>query len=437
MNSYFGDTERVGSARFFALIRGGPLDQSMLGPLLTFASRNGTLYANNSPLILKGANWYGFETTQGVVHGLYAQPLSVFLGILQDNDFNAVRLPLDLDLILHDRKHGFIKPEPNQTAGALVEEAEDCWQQHLKAAGGDAAEAALGAASCGGPSPLMKNTSLEVLDIMIDMFAARGILVLLDLHCLSTAGTNASPLFYDDTHPVSDAVAGWSKLAQKFGDRWNVLGADVFNEPFGATWAEGKPSDMDAFAKQAAAAIHTHAPNWLVFVEGTADSPNCTSTIDGDDVECGYGDNLLGAMAAPLSLAAKDKLVYSPHTYGPSQHDRAEFHNAEFPANMPDVWSAHWGALVARRAADTPAVVLGEWGGPVSGDNGEWAEALVAYLQSTALTSNFFWALNEDGTPKGLITDWTTSPPTLDAAKLALLRKLTPHPTNVSALRAR
>ena len=50
----------------------------------------------------------------------------------------------------------------------------------------------------------MKNTSLEVLDIMIDQFAARGILVLLDLHCLSTKGTNASPVFYDATHKVSD-----------------------------------------------------------------------------------------------------------------------------------------------------------------------------------------------------------------------------------------
>ena len=104
---------------------------------------------------------------------------------------------------------------------------------------------------------------------------------------------------------------------------------------------------------------------------------------------------------------------------------------------MPDVWEDHWGALVASRAADTPAVVLGEWGGPVSGDNGEWMDALVSYLGEKRLTSNFFWALNEDGTPEGIITDWTVTPPTLDAAKLALLQKLTPHPTNVSALLGR
>ena len=36
-------------------------------------------------------------------------------------------------------------------------------------------------------SPLMGNTSLELLDILIDSFAERGVLVLLDLHCLAPA----------------------------------------------------------------------------------------------------------------------------------------------------------------------------------------------------------------------------------------------------------
>ena len=99
---------------------------------------------------------------------------------------------------------------------------------------------------------------------------------------------------------------------------------------------------------------------------------------------------------------------------------------------MPDVWDAHWGQLVSKRSPDTPAVVLGEWGGPVSGANGAWADALVSYLRARDLTSNFFWALNMDGTPKGIILDWTVNPPTLDAAKLALLARLVPHPTNVT-----
>merc|ERR1740130_2276968 len=54
----------------------------------------------------------------------------------------------------------------------------------------------------------------------------------------------------------------------------------------------------------------------------------------------------MGAMARPLELAAREKLVYSPHAYGPAAHAaRKEFAHATFPANMPDVWDAHWGGL--------------------------------------------------------------------------------------------
>merc|ERR1712032_1362829 len=126
---------------------------------------------------------------------------------------------------------------------------------------------------------------------------------------------------------------------------------------------------MDVFAVQAAEAIHANAPNWLIFVEGTFKSPSCTSTIDGDEVSCGYGDNLLGVREHPVVLKAADKLVYSPHTYGPSQNDRAEYKNANFPENMPDVWEQHWGYISELDSA--PAMVLGEWGGPVSGSNAQ------------------------------------------------------------------
>ena len=161
-----------------------------------------------------------------------------------------------------------------------------------------------------------------MLDWFIDEFAARGIVVLLDLHCLDTGGTNASPVFFNDDFSLDDTLAGWSAMAQRFATKWNVLGADVFNEPFGATWAEGADTDMDAFAVRAAAAIHEYAPEvratgaaerqtrdiysllpmmmlrsmspprprvaqWLIFVEGASASPNCTAMIDGDLVVCG------------------------------------------------------------------------------------------------------------------------------------------------------
>lgn len=262
----------------------------------------------------------------------------------------------------------------------------------------------------------------------MEQCAQRGILVLLDMHCLDVSGTDSSTVFFNSKYSIDDAVAGWVAMAQRYANSWNVFAIDVFNEPFGGTWNIGADTDMDAFSVRVAAAVHEFT-DWLIFAEGTASSPNCTQSIDGDVVTCGYGDNLLGVKSAPVELGQPNKVVYSPHTYGPSQHDRAEFSNANFPDNMPDVWSSHWGYI---KDKNTTAVVLGEWGGPTDGENGLWVDKLVEYLQMNGMQSNFFWYLNTDSNPAGLLMDWTA--PDLD--KLAVLETLTPSPTNITDILA-
>lgn len=392
---------------------------------VTYSSVAGQLLMNGEPLALKGLNWYGYETGGGLFHGLYAQPASVFLDFFSDNDFNAIRIPVDLDLVLNDRTHGYVVPEPWESNST----EKNCTST------GQAAQfdPVLQGYYC--PSHLMNMTSMETLDWFIDQFAARGVLVLLDMHCLDTSGTDASPVFYNDDWSRNDTLTGWQTLAERYRDRWNVFAADIFNEPFGATWAEGLDTDMDAFCVDAAAVIHgAGGADWLIFVEGAFPDPNCTSMIDGDKVGCGYGDNLLGVADNPVVLTdgSEDKLVYSVHTYGPSQHDRNEFSNADFPTNMPDVWDYHWGYITEDPAA--PAVVLGEWGGPTNGTNGEWEQELVSYLTEKGSQSNFFWSLNQDGSPQGVFLNWTVSPPVLDADKLDLLASLVPEPTDILAL---
>ena len=161
-----------------------------IAPLATarpsFTSANGALLADGKPMELKGINWYGFETAQGVFHGLYAQPPSIFLDLLETHGFNAVRIPLDVDLLLDDRKHGYIKPEP--------------WEANATHCGGEI-DLLLGVGYC--PSALMKKSALQTLDWFVDELGKRGILVLFDMHCLSTAGTNASPVFYDSTRETA------------------------------------------------------------------------------------------------------------------------------------------------------------------------------------------------------------------------------------------
>ena len=441
-----------------------------------FASRNASLFIDNEKLHLRGVNWFGFGTKQGVFSGLYAQPVSWFLDFLEREEFNAVRVPLDLDLILNDRLPGLIIPEEsecNRTAAQREQWAR--WNLNISSDERSTStlptqrdvlrnasrrdrliedrafaerDRLLEGKLCG--SHLQKMTSLGVLDWFIDRFMERGIFVLLDLHCLKlgcqSKGDGRSPrpqLFFDEEHPVELVLKGWKALAQRFAAKWNVIGADVYNEAGAATWAEGEETDFDAFAVKAARAIHSEAPGWLIFVQGTRKTPDCRSAgRKGPLQEDCSQFNLRGARQSPVVLDVPEKLVYSPHMYGPAVHNRSdrvedEFTNASFPDNLIEVWNLRFGLLVLNRTRETPAVVIGEWGGPVEGSNAVWMRTLVAYLQRQNMRSNFFWHLGMNGAPVGLVLDWTQRdnstnyplPPIVDKEKIRLLKGLVATPT--------
>ena len=121
------------------------------------------------------------------------------------------------------------------------------------------------------------------------------------------------------------------------------------------------------------------------------------------------------------------KLVYSPHVYGPAVYNQPYFSAGNFPNNMPAIWDAHWG-FVAGQTGN--AVVIGEWGGTTSGNNGVWLNALASYLQSKGMTDQFWWCLNPNSADTGglLLDDWTSP----DTAKLNLLASLVPSPSRFS-----
>src|SRR5438094_9591042 len=46
-----------------------------------------------------GINWYGFETTDQVVHGLWAQDYHTILKAIKNNGYNAIRLPYSNQMV--------------------------------------------------------------------------------------------------------------------------------------------------------------------------------------------------------------------------------------------------------------------------------------------------------------------------------------------------
>lgn len=197
------------------------------------------------------------------------------------------------------------------------------------------------------------------------------------------------------------------------------MGADVFNEPHGARWA-----DWAGVASQLGDFVLSKCARWLVFVEGVAHEGR------GGKGEFFWGENLEGAASHPVRLSTPDKLVYSPHVYGPGDgsedHHMPYFDGKDFPSNLDAIWERHFGYLAAA-AGQQPqhTVVVGEWGGIYVGRDQAWQDQFAGFLRRKRLSS-FYWCLNPNSADTGGLLDaqWTSP----EQAKLHMLNSLPSTP---------
>lgn len=156
----------------------------------------------------------------------------------------------------------------------------------------------------------------------------------------------------------------------------NIMAIDIFNEPWDYTWAEWKRLSENAY--QAIAEVNDDV---LIMVEGIA-----TSTSAGDEVPHGdedsnpnWGENFFPFADAPLDIP-KERLILSPHTYGPSVFVQRQFMDPAQPEceGLEDIeaaeagcnividpqrleagWDEHFGYLRDQGYA----MIIGEFGG--------------------------------------------------------------------------
>ena len=160
---------------------------------------------------------------------------------------------------------------------------------------------------------------------------------------------------------------------------------------------------------------------WLIFVEGVGYTPGSPG-MDNSGAGIWWGENLYGAGEQPISLMDNTKLVYSPHTYGPSVYEQFYFSTPDFPQNMAAIWTERFEFL--RQATGSP-VVIGEMGGHYSGKDKIWQDWAASFMKEKGIGIFYFTllvGLNAQGDDTGglLQSDWTTP----EAAKLALLATL-------------
>jgi hypothetical protein len=134
--------------------------------------------------------------------------------------------------------------------------------------------------------------------------------------------------------------------------------------------------------------VLSECPRLLVLVEGVGNANG--------EKEYFWGENLARAARLPVQLSVTQKVVYSPHVYGPGPGHEMPYFSATvsaegahegtaawpaFPENMPNVWDAHFGHLLRTGAT----VLVGEWGG-VYVDRGPRTQSKVcSHLSASSL----------------------------------------------------
>ena len=138
---------------------------------------------------------YITRTSNYVVHGLWSVDYHSIVDFMANYSFNGLRLPFSAYLVLND---------PDPTSINFYEMNED----------------------------LQNLSSLQVMDKIIDAFADSGIVVMLDMHSLEPDGYMEDGLWYDSSYSNTTNLKAWNMLVDRYKDQWNVIAADVFNEPY-------------------------------------------------------------------------------------------------------------------------------------------------------------------------------------------------------------
>ncbi len=327
-------------------------------------SGNRILDANNQQVRIAGLNWYGFETTDAVAHGLSSADYKAILANIQALGYNTIRIPFS-----------------NQMVETPSSNLNITYYRGFGPVNTD----------------LQGLNSLQVLDKIIAYAGTVGLRVILDNH-RSEAGNSAESngLWYTSAYPESAWINDWTALAQRYANNPTVIGFDLRNEPHnaytgGACWDCGSTTnDWHLAAQRAGNAVLGVNPNLLVFVEGT-DAYN-------NDYYW-WGGNLEGVGNSPVTLAVPNRLVYSAHDYGPTEYGQSWFPN-DSAASLSAVWSQHWGYIAKQGLAP---IWLGEFGttnsdadiaNSASGSEGLWFQSLIAYLHADSTLNWTYWAMN-------------------------------------------
>ncbi|HEY7771845.1 MAG TPA: cellulase family glycosylhydrolase [Marinagarivorans sp.] len=360
-----------------------------------FRVKDGVVMKNGQPLDVRCGNWFGLEgqhEPQDAEHP-GAAPLELYIGNMWWKETGR-----NMSLTMQEIKRMGINtvrlPITPQTLDPNYEEGRGYAQQggYLK----------------NDPANYPYDNAYEAMLAFLDEANSQDVNVMLDIHSCSNyvgwrAGRlDAHPPYADADRPGYDFQREDRSCAsgnepgityQTYGKtRWledirtlatlardyrNVIGIDIFNEPWDYTWDEWATLSEDAYD-----AMKDVNEDILIFVQGIAGGNRTNEVEPHGSLESNpnWGENFYGFHERPLNIP-QDRLVISPHTYGPAVYQQMQFMDIE---NQPECeglhgeeaaeqqcmmvmdkdrlepgWEEHFGFLRDMGYA----LVVGEWGG--------------------------------------------------------------------------
>ena len=336
--------------------------------------------AQGNTVHITGANWFGFETSNMMPHGLWSVNYRSFLDKVKSMGITVIRLPYSDDIM----------------SNAPVQSLNDYVNPELKGA-----------------------TTLQLMDAIVAYCKQLGIRIILDRHRPTGAGQSA--LWYIGTVSEAKWIANMQALATRYKGNDAVIGFDLHNEPHaegtepnstGACWGCGDVNrDWRLAAERGGNAVLQANPDLLILVEGVSCPSGGNANIWDNipDEQCGWwGGNLTRARQYPVRLSNPRKLVYSPHDYGMSVYaQQSWFTDPAFPATLEPYWDNMWGYLAKEGIAP---ILIGEFGSTLQDPKDRvWLPRLLDYANRNGMSWTY-WCLNPNsGDTKGLfLDDWTT-----------------------------
>ena len=333
---------------------------------------------------ITGVNWFGYNTGTNIFDGLWNAVLKDSVEAIADHGFNFIRVPFSAELINNWAAGNY--PQANYNNAYNTE--------------------------------LNSMNSLQIFDYFLTLAEKNGLKVMIDIHSANTdaAGHNAN-LWYTDRVSVKDYYAALEWMANRYKNNDTIVAFDLKNEPHGkpnegssaAKWDDSKDANNWKYvAETAAAKVLAKNPNVLIMVEGTEIYPHKKGDYSSQDNADYYfnwwGGNLRGVKDYPVDLGEyRDKLVYSPHDYGPTVYQQPWFEgDYDYDSLMKDCWKDNWFYIYD---TETAPLLIGEWGGFMSEPNLTWMTHMRTLIGKYHL-HHTFWCFNANsGDTGGLVLD--------------------------------